>query len=672
MSSSFFYFQPEKNGTNAEIVNKLESFSEQHKKQVYIIDRPLGDSKYSYNYNDGLVLLIPNHKIVFVDTGNDPDSFDDFVEDFIEDLGSISDKFRYKDVIGRPRSWRPELTNQVRAAEVNEIEAFLKENELTSEEMKKKCELLISLLTGSINDIDKVKADIPDNVLDKVKQKILLFDGDQTRFVYQQPANKIVTIQGLSGTGKTELLLHKLKEIYTEKPESKVIFTCHNKILADNLRSRIPQFFDFMKVEEQIKWDERLWCIYAWGSGYVSNSGTYRYICNFYNIDFHTYSPTTNFDFVCKKAIDQIRNKENIEHAFDYMLIDESQDFPESFFELCELVTSNTVYIAGDIFQSIFDDRVISEIKPDFLLSKCYRTDPKTLMFAHALGMGLFERPKLRWLEDNEWKACGYILNKNNQNNQYELSREPLRRFEDLEQEGFTSTELVKTSKDLGEDAETKILQIIHAIKAENPTVLPDDIGIIFIDNTKNTYATADKLEISVPRDFGWNVNKAYESKQKVKDSLFVSNKNNVKGLEFPFVICVTKTLNISRSYRNALYMMLTRSFLRTYLLISQDSNGDLTEKIEAGLTGIQNDGILSVQPPTPEEQAEIVTAFNVTEEKISFYDFVENIFDELDVAPLFRKPLHEVVTATVGESFDYETVLEVAEFNYSRMNKGA
>lgn len=37
-------------------------------------------------------------------------------------------------------------------------------------------------------------------------------------------------------------------------------------------------------------------------------------------------------------------------YAFDYTLIDESQDFTASFFELCSKVTRHTVYMAGDIF----------------------------------------------------------------------------------------------------------------------------------------------------------------------------------------------------------------------------------------------------------------------------------------------------------------------------------
>lgn len=673
MSTSFFFLQVDKNAQNSAFLNQLELYANENKKQIYVVDKPLGDSKYSYSYEGAFLLLMPNHNMMFVDVAGDNKAFEDYVEDFIEDLGSISDKFRYKDVIGRPRAWRKDLIVEMTLNDFDEgVSNVLDSFTLPTGELKKKCELLISLLTGSINDINKVKGNVPDNILDRVKQKILLFDGDQTRFVYQKPANKRITIQGLSGTGKTELLLHKLKEIYVENPDSRVAFTCHNRILADSLRGRIPDFFNFMKVEEQIKWNERLWCVNAWGSQYKKDSGIYSFICSFYNLSFLRWSPSVSFDYVCKKALEELRKLGNKEFAFDFMLIDESQDFPTSFFDLCELVTENTIYVAGDIFQSIFDDKVISEIKPDFLLSKCYRTDPKTLMFSHALGMGLFEQPKLRWLDDKEWNACGYLIEKSPDGSEYSLTREPLRRFEDLEQEGFKSVELVKTSAKLGEDAELKVIEIIRNIKQENPTVLADDIGIIFIDNTKNTYLSADRLENSIPREFGWEVNKAYETKEKIKDTLFISNKNNVKGLEFPFVICVTKKLNTSRSYRNALYMMLTRSFIRTYLLISKESNGELADKIESGLNLINDTGELKVTCPSDEEKLEILTAIDYTEENISFYDFAERIFNDLDVLPLFRKPLFEIVKNTVGETFEYDEVREIAEFNYSRMNKGS
>ncbi|OZS42623.1 UvrD-helicase domain-containing protein, partial [Photobacterium sanguinicancri] len=533
MSSSFFYLQVEKNDENSALLNRLEQYSIDNMKQVYVVDKPLGDTKYNYSYQHAIVVLAPDHKITFVNLGDDEDDFEEFVEDFVEDLGSISDKYRYKDKIGRPRKWKRELIHEVAINDIDDWGALFDGIYLDDPKKKKTSELLVSLLTGSINDIEKVKDDVPDNVLDRVKQKILLFDGDQTRFIYQKPQKDTIRIQGLSGTGKTELLLHKLKELYVseENSDSKIMFTCHNKILAASLHKRIPDFFDFMKVEQQILWNQRLWCVNAWGSQYDKNSGAYSYICEFYGVPFLRYNRFTSFDDACKSAIEHLKKNNSVNergYAFDYILLDESQDFPDSFIDLCQLVTSKNLYVAGDIFQSIFDENLVSEIEPDYLLSKCYRTEPRTLMFAHALGMGLFETRRLRWLEDKEWIACGYQPTK--KNGVYELSREPLRRFADVVDQNHSSVQIVRTSAKLNETSETKIIEVIKQIQAENPSVTVDDIGIIFIDNHDYVYNTADNLYFSIKQEFGWYVNKAYESKNKIKGTLFVSNKNNVKG----------------------------------------------------------------------------------------------------------------------------------------------
>ncbi|HCQ8891179.1 TPA: DEAD/DEAH box helicase family protein, partial [Escherichia coli] len=226
-----------------------------------------GENKYKYNRDDVLIILSPGYQLAFVAFSDDVDGIQNFIEDFIEDLGSLSDKYNYKDTIGRPRAWKDKLVTECSYADFSfgNLDKFFDEIKIIDGVLAKKSELIISLLTGSINNIDKVKGNVPDNILDKVKQKIILFDGDQTRFVYQKFDKKKVVIQGLSGTGKTELLLHKLKEIYLDKENlnSKIMFTCHNKILADNMRKRIPEFFNFMKVEQQISWNERLWCVNA-------------------------------------------------------------------------------------------------------------------------------------------------------------------------------------------------------------------------------------------------------------------------------------------------------------------------------------------------------------------------------------------------------------------------
>ncbi|MCV5276689.1 description family protein, partial [Escherichia coli] len=61
-------------------------------------------------------------------------------------------------------------------------------------------------------------------------------------------------------------------------------------------------------------------------------------------------------------------------------------------------------------------------------------------MFAHALGMGLFEKQRLRWLEEREWIACGYTPKPIGP--LYELTREPLRRFSDVIDKDHSSVEI--------------------------------------------------------------------------------------------------------------------------------------------------------------------------------------------------------------------------------------
>ena len=65
------------------------------------------------------------------------------------------------------------------------------------------------------------------------------------------------------------------------------------------MKSRIPEFFNFMKVERQIEWEKRLFCFHAWGGNRDPNSGMYRYICHMYGILFGSFHAGT-FDQLCK------------------------------------------------------------------------------------------------------------------------------------------------------------------------------------------------------------------------------------------------------------------------------------------------------------------------------------------------------------------------------------
>lgn len=643
MNSSYFYSNVIQSAKNKSFLEEVQRIAESIKQQVYVLSSPLIDGKYQYDDDSLMIVLSSKRKVAFVTTHQMSDDFKDLCEDIIEDIGSISDKYGYKEKIGRPRIWRDKLTCIYSITDIKDIHTwFCNEISINDSNDFRTLDLLVSLFIGSINDVKNITIEEPNNILDKVKHKIQLFDGQQTRFIYEEldAEGKQITIQGLSGTGKTELLMHKLKDLYVKNEKAVFGFTCFNKILSRKLRERIPEFFNFMKVEQQIDW-ERLLCVSAWGNYGNADSGIYRYICSFYDITFQSFRECRSFDAVCKKAIEQIKDKiKDYGYAFTYIFIDESQDFKESFFNLCELVTEKKCFIAGDIFQSIFEEKKNNVIPPNFLLSKCYRTDPKTLMFAQALGMGLFENEKLWWLDKDQWEQCGY--NVNIKGREYTLTREPLRRFEDIDDD-FDSLKIVGV-----EDIVGGTIKLIKNIYSEFSTVTPDDIAIIFLDTDQYIYQYAGEIERAIGINLGLECNIAYESKKTEKGKILISNKNNIKGLEYPFVICITKKILKDKSYRNTMYTMLTRSFIRSYLMLLRGDDNGFTDEMLAGGKHIMKEKNIVVIEPTEQEQEKIKAWIKSGKQALSLEDRINKTFEELHITnPLIieaiRKSLAEL-----------------------------
>ena len=581
------------------LAKQIKFFIEKNNTQVYLLDKILGvKNKLNYDVQNVIYVAIPNYPILLIfDDDYNEEQIKDYLDDLKEDIGQLSVKYDYNYVLDRPRKWNAEWFEFYTWSDFD-FYSFIKKSKIDKPNDRRKIELLISLITGSINDIEKIGKDVPETLLDKVKKQIMLLDGKQSHFIYDRELKNQVNIQGMAGTGKTELLMRKIKELYVGEENSRIAFTCHNKVLASEMKLRIEKFFNFMKVEEQIDWENRLKVFHSWGSKYDEKLGMYSYICKKYDIPYLNYREARTFDNACKNAINALHELGDIESIFDYIFIDESQDFDQSFFELCKLVCKNTVYIAGDIFQSIFDDSKESDLKADYMLDKCYRTDPRTLMFAHAIGMGLFEDPPLNWLKDEEWKACGYNVTRDF--NKFKLTREPLRRFNDVQS---TNSIIVQSSN--SSELHRIVLDNIKKLKADNSTIKPDDIGIIIICNNYNSMIKFSyELKNDLLLELGWNSTIGVETKYKESNSVYISNENNVKGLEFPFTISVLLTdVGNSIKLRNSLYMSLTRSFITSYLIMNKDTIDERFIDIykNASIEIIEK-GVLNLEEPSDEE----------------------------------------------------------------------
>ena len=110
MNSNYFYSNILQTSKNKAFLEDMQSLAESIKQQVYVLSSPLIDDKYQYNDESLMIVLSSKKKIAFVTTHKINDEFEDLCEDIIEDIGSVSDKYGYKDKIGRPRKWKDKLT----------------------------------------------------------------------------------------------------------------------------------------------------------------------------------------------------------------------------------------------------------------------------------------------------------------------------------------------------------------------------------------------------------------------------------------------------------------------------------------------------------------------------------------------------------------------------------
>ncbi|WP_202802447.1 hypothetical protein [Pseudomonas asplenii] len=178
--SGYCFYTPEAQAMaeQAGIKKRIDKFAESQKRQTYILHAPLAKKDADYEYDEAFAIFSSGFRPCFINVGNNEDAFDDFVNDFIDDIAFLSEKFDYREKIGRKKHW----INLLDKFEADDLKIPLVFIEPANE--RRVADLLTSLVVGSINDISKINLQAAE-LLDTIKSKIILFDTDQTSFVFK-------------------------------------------------------------------------------------------------------------------------------------------------------------------------------------------------------------------------------------------------------------------------------------------------------------------------------------------------------------------------------------------------------------------------------------------------------------------------------------------------------
>lgn len=290
-------------------------------------------------------------------------------------------------------------------------------------------------LTVPSSQLDQDRPKTLSSAIRMLDRQIKTLDLEQEKVAMQIPPGP-QRIRGLAGTGKTVLLAMKAANIHRHFPDRRILFTFNTRSLYNQTKRLIEQFYGVHRSNTEPDWN-KIHIRHAWGSR--NRAGVYSDICGKRGVEPLSLNKAKMRDFnmplraCCEHALSL-----GIEADYDYVIVDEAQDFPREFFRVLYKLSRNPhrIYWAYDELQSLTtsnlampgpedlfgkdsggnplivldDQNYPGDIQKDFVLNKSYRCPQKVLMLAHAIGLGLYN-PKgcVQMLESQDsWSAIGY------------------------------------------------------------------------------------------------------------------------------------------------------------------------------------------------------------------------------------------------------------------------
>ncbi|MFW5489561.1 MAG: DEAD/DEAH box helicase [Desulfovibrio sp.] len=443
-------------------------------------------------------------------------------------------------------------------------------------------------------------------------------------------------IRGLAGSGKTIVLAMKVAQIHIDDPEKLILFTFYTKSLYDLIKMYISKFCEHYNSVAP-NWN-KIHIMHAWGGSIVE--GVYYNTAIEHGVspiplkEAKKISSLKPFDFVCR----DLQKEQKINPKYDVIIVDEAQDFPQSFFRLCFKLAKGerddkTIIWAYDELQSIIDvkqktavdffgidkkgdalidlerasehQRLPQYMSNDTVLKKCYRTPLEILIAAHALGFGIYDTIVQMLESEEHWNDVGYNVVQGRCQAGSSVSIERPETNSPLSIKNYEgSGDLIDTyvASDFDDEIEWVSNGILGFIKEG---LSPEDILVISIDDRNaRTYFSLiseqlNSSEISVNNIL---TNPYSSTVFTVKNNVTMSTVYRAKGNEAPVVFVlgidsINSNTKKTRSPRNRLFTAFTRS--KAWLRISGigENARSLLGEVE---TALKNSPHLIFEYPDP------------------------------------------------------------------------
>lgn len=537
----------------------------------------------------------------------------------------------------------------VNLSDLEKIKDILNRSELLSHELYKETNGIIQNFYG-LNGTDErelKKSDSLGAVIKKRCNEMNMLDHNQFNGIYKT-IDSHMRIRGLAGSGKTILLVKKMAYEHFKNRNLDLAYVFFTQSLKQYVEELFKKYYkDFEKYKEPDM--SKIHILHSWGGKEVN--GFYSEICEKNNLKCRNYMSAGSlkeasgdrYAAVCNEVLESTK-KTGMQQLYNYIFIDEAQDFKLPFFVMARksLKYTGKLIYAYDELQSLNGSIAIpskvaifgDEECEDVDLSTCYRTPKEILVTAHALGLGIYKKDKegnpdiVNMMEDYSiWKAVGYkeIDGKLGFGQHVVLDRQDV-----IDYKPQQCVELMSV-EDEAKQYE-RITEEIYRLVSEEDVTLEDilviDLAGLKLQDDFSDFRTvlrerqSDGVELKTHL-----VNKDNAIKFKRNGSITYTTIFRAKGNEanIVFVVNAHKMSSMATYSRNRLFTAMTRAKFKTYVL---GVEGEVMDSLSSEYNQVKANGFkLDFTYPTREKLKQMQSIAKIESERV---DAVEKVYKNI------------------------------------------